>query len=104
MSTPSGWRRAQLQLNNIDVKYNSIKEAYFMSALQKKNQVEALKHISSCVSAFSGKAEAVKDSLNEYLEEMFPDIKEERNAFIEQAQNILDNFAGKSIEIGGEKE
>ncbi len=90
-----------MRLKGIDPGYNTLKEAYFLTALAKQKRVEAKMVGAIAIAAFANKPESVREALNSYLEEMFPDIAESRGAFVEFGKQILEREAGRVITLSG---
>lgn len=99
MGTSQGWLRAKLRLDGIDVKYGSLKEAYFLTALSKEQRIEAKKVTALATAAAGAKSENIKESVNAFLEEMFPSLAESREAFLEMAKTIMEKEAGTMIDF-----
>lgn len=98
MNTSRGWARAKLRLAGFKPKYNSLLEAYYIKAIQKENIIESKKVIALSL-AGSNNNEKLIEAINDYLEEIFPAIKEDRDKFVNNAQTILDQEAGKIVDI-----
>jgi hypothetical protein len=96
MNTSHGWARAQLKLRGIDEEYNSLREAYFISAIRKEARIEFKKHMASVVAAAGGDA---KEAFGKYAEETFPELKEKRKDFMEENKGILEDLAGQEIDL-----
>ena len=99
MGTSQGWARAQLHLEGIAPEYNSLKEAYLMAAVAKKQKVLAKQVAVLVVAAKDAKATSVSDAYNQFVEELFPSLAEAREAFVEVGQKILEKEAGKVIDL-----
>lgn len=96
MNTSHGWARAKLQLRGLKAEYNSLREAYLISAIRKQDRIELKKEIANVLaSAGSDPKEAITD----YIEEAFPSIKEKRKEFIDQNKSILEGLAGDEIDL-----
>lgn len=100
MDSSQGWSRAQLRLKGIDADRNSLLEAYYMAALQKKTIIE-IKRDKALMKAMMGSKE-INEAFNKYLEEKLPSIAEGRSDFVEDGKAILDQFAGEVKRIKNE--
>lgn len=96
MNTSHGWARAQLKLKGVEADYNSLREAYFISALRKENRIEFKKQMALVVAVSGGDT---KEAFAKYAEETFPELKEKREDFIENNKNILKDLAGNEIDL-----
>ncbi len=99
METSHGWLRASLRLRGNNPKYNSLKEAYYMTALVKEQNIEAKKSILLAMAATGAKSSSVQNALSAYLEEVFPALAESREAFIEMGREILETEAGRVVDL-----
>ena len=107
MDSTCGWSRAKLKMKGVDVGYRSIKEAYYLAAIEKEQRVQAKRDIAliNATLAQSKKGfEGAQKSLNKYLKELIPALKEGDEDFINKGTDLLDKFAGQEIILGGEKD
>ena len=105
MNSASGWNRAKLKLKGIDTEYNSLKEAYYLFALEKESRIEAKKTLALIKSNIAQSGESIEElneNVNDYLKELLPALEEQKEDFIGKGKEILDEFAGKEIIIGGD--
>lgn len=96
MNTSHGWGRARLELKGVDVKYNSLREAYLIQALRKQDKIEFKKALSMIVAMNGGEAQK---AVEKYMNEAFPELQEQREEFVEQNKEILAHEAGKEIDL-----
>ena len=96
MNTSHGWARAQLRLKGIEPDYNSLREAYLIAALRKENRINFKNEVAKIVGAAGGK---VEEALKKYVEEMFPEVAEKREEFMENNKMILEDLAGNEIDL-----
>ena len=105
MNSTSGWNRAKLRLRGIDVEYGSLEEVYYMAALDKEARLEAKKTLalikSNVVQSGEG-VENLQEKVNEYLQELLPSLDEGKEEFIDKGTELLDEFGGQEIILGGE--
>lgn len=100
MNTPHGWARARIRLKGLEPEYNSLREAYYIAAMQKQDKIEAKQTIAKVISSIeNADVDKVKESLGDYFEEIFPSIKENREDFIKSAKKILEKEAGREIDL-----
>lgn len=96
MNTSHGWSRAQLKLRGIDANYNSLREAYYISAIRKENRVRFKENMALAIAAKGGE---LKEAIENYAEELFPELQEQREEFIESNKSILSTLAGNEIDL-----
>lgn len=88
-----------MRLRGLTPEYNSLKEAYYMAALAKEQKIKAKQTTAIVVASLDTKATAAIDSLNEFLEELFPSLAEARETFLEMGRDILEKEAGKIVDL-----
>ena len=74
-----------------------MREAYYIAALQKQDYIDAKETLALIFSNL--KTDSLEKKVMEYLEEKIPSIKEGREGFVEKAKEILEQEAGKEIDL-----
>lgn len=72
-------------------------EAYYIAALRKQDKINIKRTLALIYSNVN--KNSLKEAMGDYIEEMLPEISKERKDFIKQGQRILNNEAGKEIDL-----
>jgi len=94
LGSPVGWARAYLHLvQGADLEVGSWRESLAISAWRKQQRIELLRTI-ALAQAFVNPEKAQKAMTN-LLEEMFPEVAEDRQKAVDKALDIMKKESGK---------